>query len=207
MDHLRSPAIVGRPRVLFSCVFAKDEPVAEVIEAARALPDVDFRVTGDTRRATGIDLDAVPPNVALTGWLDQEAYAAEVDSAHLVLALTTEPTSVMRAAYEGAFARRPLVLSDWPALGALFPEAVFVANTAQGIEAGLIRALSEYEELRVFTTIVERNTLRRWVSQCTSLRLCLGLTDPQGSGASGGTGAAARIGRGTDPLGSEVSVP
>lgn len=199
--------IVDRPVVLFSCVFAKDEPVSEVIEAARALPGVDFRITGDPRRASGIDLEALPDNVTLTGWLNQDSYAAEVERAHLLLALTTEPTSVMRAAYEGAFSRRVMVLSDWPALVELFPEAVFVANTAQGIEMGLSRAVSSYPELVASTSLVERSALRRWVSQCSSLRLLLGLTDPQGSETSGGTGAATLIGGGTDPQGSGVSVP
>ncbi len=196
--------IVGRPRILFSCVFAKDEPVAEVMDAAAQLPDFDIRVTGDPRRASTIDLDALPANVTLTGWLDQAAYAAEVEAADVLLALTTEPTSVMRAAYEGAFARRPMVLTDWPALTELFPESVFVPNTTQGIKSGLQDAVKGYTEMRSSTPIVANKALRRWVSQCASLRLALGLTKPDGLGTSGGTGAAARIGGGTDPQGSGV---
>lgn len=158
-----------RPRVLFSCVFASDEPVAEVIAAARSLPSLDVVVTGDPRKADAGLLDDLPPNVRLTGWLDQAAYAAEVDACDIVLALTTEPTSVMRAAYEAGYARRVLVVSDTEVMRALFPESVTCANDRAGIADGLRRAVADHPRLVADLDAVHDRQNQRWATQRADL--------------------------------------
>jgi glycosyltransferase involved in cell wall biosynthesis len=105
-------ALPARPVVLFAGVFAQDEPFAEVIEAARLLPSVELRVTGDLRRCPPGLRAAAPANVRFLGYLDGADYRQALQQADVVLALTTEPTSVMRAAYEAVYAGRPLVTSD-----------------------------------------------------------------------------------------------
>jgi hypothetical protein len=167
--------------VLFSCVFASDEPVAEVIGAARDLPDVDVVVTGDPRKAgTGL-LDDLPPNVRLTGWLDQAAYAAEVDACDILLALTTEPTSVMRAAYEAGYARRVLVMSDTQTMRELFPEAVCCTNDRDGIAGALALAAREHDRLVCDLDTVRARQQRRWDDQRQALLAMLDLDAPQRS--------------------------
>jgi hypothetical protein len=100
--------------VLFLGTYGRDEPVAELVEAARLLPEVEVRITGDPGAAPPGLLDQLPPNVRLLGYLGPEQYQAEVLRADLAVVLTTEPTSVMRAGYEAVYARRPLLVSDWP---------------------------------------------------------------------------------------------
>jgi len=167
-----------RPQVLFSCVFASDEPVAAVVDAARSLPDVDVAITGDPRRAAAGLLDDLPPNVRLTGWLDQAAYAAEVDRCDILLALTTEPTSVMRAAYEAGYARRVLVMSDTETMRELFPEAVTCGDDAVSIAAGLDRAVREHDRLLDDLDLVRDRQQRRWDTQRQALLAMLGLDAP-----------------------------
>lgn len=158
-----------RPRVLFSCVFASDEPVAAVLEAARSLPWLDLVVTGDPRRAEPGLLDDLPSNVRLTGWLDQAAYAAEVDACDILLALTTEPTSVMRAAYEAGYARRVLVVSDTEVMRSLFPESVSCADDGAAIAAGLERAVAEHDRIRDDLDAVHDRQHQRWARQRADL--------------------------------------
>lgn len=166
-----------RPRVLFSCVFASDEPVAAVLEAARSLPELDVVVTGDPRKAPPGLLDTAPPNVVLTGWLDQPAYAQELDRCDIVLALTTEPTSVMRAAYEAGYARRVLVMSGTDVLRDLFPEAVAVGDDAASIAAGLQAAVADHDALIATLDTVRERQDSRWDAQRRDLAAILGL-DP-----------------------------
>lgn len=142
-----SRPILGRPRVLFVGTFAGDEPIAEVLGAARECPEMDFRITGSLSRAPAGLERRRPRNVTFTGFLPRDSYRAELEAADLVLALTTEPTSVMRAAYEAVAARRPLVVSDWPGLRELFPFAVPVANTVEGVVVGLREAVECHDEL------------------------------------------------------------
>ncbi len=139
-------ARTGRPQVLFVGVFSEDEPVESLVMAAGLVPDVDVHVTGDVVRAPAGLVDGAPGNVVFTGFLDQQAYRARLEAADVVVALTTEPTSVMRAAYEAVYARRALVVSDWPTLREVFPSARHRANDAEALADGIRAALADGAE-------------------------------------------------------------
>ncbi len=174
--HPTPPAVQrSRPfEVLFACTFAQDEPVAEVMRVARQLPDIRFTVTGDPRRATPGDLADLPPNVELTGWVDQARYAQLLIRADAVLALTTEPTSVMRAAYEAVFGLRPLIASNWPTTAELFPTAELVDNTCGSVSAAVSR-LAQSPPDGVSLAAAADAAHSRWNSQGHALRLACGL--------------------------------
>lgn len=168
-------ALRERPQVLFVSRFAPDEPVPAVLEAARLLPEADFVVTG--RRsglAPGVG-ESAPPNVRFAGFLDSDAYRRAVYEADVVLALTTEPTSVMRAAYEAVYAAKPLAVSDWELARDLFPSAVHVANEGPAIAAGLADALRRYPDMAAAAASARATQLQRWEAQLEELRarLCL----------------------------------
>ncbi len=162
------------PRVLFLGTYGRDEPVAELAEAARLLSDVRLRITGDPAVAPPGLLDALPANVEPVGYLGPAAYQDEVLRADLVVVLTTEPTSVMRAAYEAVYARRPLVVTDWPGLRLVFPHAVHVPNTAQGIAAGVRSALQDLDRLDDVAAPAREQQEQRWQSQLEALREAVG---------------------------------
>jgi glycosyltransferase involved in cell wall biosynthesis len=159
-----------RPRVLFVCIFQRDEPVSEVLEAARRCPELDVHVTGDPDKCPSKLRDGAPPGVRFTGFLTGEDYEQAVLDADVVLALTTEPSSVVRAGYEAVYAERPLVVSDWPASREVFPHAVHVSNDAPGIAAGLRRAVSEHERLVQVAPEALALQRARWDDQLTALR-------------------------------------
>lgn len=130
------------PRVLFVGIFASDEPVAAVVEAATLLPHVTFQITGSVDRAPRGLIDTSPSNVAYVGFLDQPAYRAAVATCSLVLTLTTEPSSVMRSGYEAIYAGVPLVVTDTEALRETFPSAGFCDNTGPSIAAAVTSVLT-----------------------------------------------------------------
>jgi glycosyltransferase involved in cell wall biosynthesis len=166
--------IEGRPRVLFVCVFAGDEPVDAVLEAAARLPEVDVAVTGDLRRCPSGLRERAPANVELTGFLTGPAYPAALAAADVVLVLTTnEEISVPRSAYEAIWARRPLVVSDTPAFRELFPFAVHAASDADGIADGIRRALAGHDRLRESAEEAHRLQTARWEEQERMLRRLL----------------------------------
>jgi hypothetical protein len=170
------PAAMGaRPRILFVGVFAGDEPVTEVVEAARALPDCDVVVTGEVDRAPAGLVASSPPNVSYVGFLDQRRYADELGRADIVLTLTTEPTSVVRAGYEAVYAQRPLVVTDWPVLRETFPDAVHVANDAPSIARGLRDAISSHAELVAAAPDAATRQRQRWVTQRRALADVIGV--------------------------------
>jgi glycosyltransferase involved in cell wall biosynthesis len=118
----------------------------EVLDAARQLPDVQFLITGDVRKCPPDLRSALPPNVELTGWAD-ETFRLLVERSHMMLVLTTDMTSVPRAAFEAIEARRPLLLTDRPDLQLLFPAAISVSNSGAGIAAGVRDAIERHVEL------------------------------------------------------------
>ena len=162
-----------RPRVLFVCVFASDEPVAEVLDAARQLPELDIRITGDPSRAEPGLLADLPTNVTLTGWLEFSDYAREVEAADIILALTTEPSSVQRAAYESVYARRVLVISDWSESRTLFPHATVTANTTDSLAHTLRMAAEHLDELGAGVEDALQVQKDRWSTQRQALRAVL----------------------------------
>jgi glycosyltransferase involved in cell wall biosynthesis len=165
--------IAGRPVVLFVGIFASDEPVELIVAAARALPDVDVRVTGDLRKCPPPLLEDKPPNLELTGFLGPEDYRAAIAGAHVVMTLTTRPESVDRGANEAVFARRPLIVSDWPAARRYFPYAVHVPNTEEGVVAGINEALGRYDHLRRKADLALAEQQGRWERQLETLRSLL----------------------------------
>src|SRR4029077_4589570 len=75
-----------RPRVLAPFTYRWDEPVAELLSAAAACPDLDLVLTGsapDSLRRSASD------NVRFTGWVSDADYQALLSSADAILCLTT----------------------------------------------------------------------------------------------------------------------
>jgi len=163
-----------RPSVLWIGVFASDEPVTVVLDAAARLPHVDFVLTGDVRRVP-LDTDGAPANVTFSGYLRGHQYRQAVADADVVLALTDDPTSALRAASEATYAEKSLVISDLPHLAELFPHAIRVANDGSAISRGIAAALDP--------SVVSPGTLRdarageldKWHAQESVLRRALGL--------------------------------
>ena len=158
------------PRVLFVCTFGRDEPVQAFFAAAALLADWRFDVTGDpSQRPPG----EIPPNVRLVGFLGPEQYREALEQADVVIALTTEPTSAMRAAFEAVWMEKVIVVSGWPLLRRLFPDAVHVDNTVQGIAAGVSRAVRDHPDLAARSRIMKKAQYERWEEQLASLRSTL----------------------------------
>jgi glycosyltransferase involved in cell wall biosynthesis len=127
-------------------------------------------VTGDLRRCPTRLRERAWPNVRFTGFLSGQDYKSAVLEADVVLALTTEPSSVVRAGYEAVYAKRPLVVSDWPASREVFPYAIHVENRAASIAAGLERAVREHSRLLAVAPRALELQRARWQEQLASLR-------------------------------------
>jgi glycosyltransferase involved in cell wall biosynthesis len=178
------PKLRQRPRVLFPGIYAADEPVDEVVAAARDVPSVDILITGDLRKRPGRLADAAPENVYFVGFLHSDDYRRALAESDAVLSLTTEPTSVMRTAHEAVWAGRPLIVTDRPDLRELFPAAaIYVANEASAIADGLralrrgqVALLAEAPRQRAIQTA-------RCEKQLSILRSLLAIAAPDAGGA------------------------
>lgn len=133
------------PYVVVPLSYAFDEPISELISAARLLGHVRWVATGtppaDVRRSA-------PPNFEFSGFLPQHEYVRLFNNSAVVLALTTRSNTMQRVGYEALIANRPLVISRTATLQEFHRDAaVYVENTAESIAAGVQDALSRYDEL------------------------------------------------------------
>lgn len=140
-----SPSGPARLRCVYICSFKEDEPVDAVIEAARGLPYVDVLVTG--RAPEGLR-SRIPPNVTLTGFLDEAPYLSLLAGADLIVALTTRQGTLLYGAQEAIALHKPLILSATETLRSAFlGGALFAENTAEGLRAAMESALARREDL------------------------------------------------------------
>ncbi len=129
--------------------YAPDEPLEEVVSAARSLPDVCFRITGDTNRENATIPSALPSNVELTGFLSIDEYRGLLRHSDAVMALTTRDHTMQRGACEALSVGTPIITSDWPLLVDYFRKGtVHVQNTADGIQRGISRLRDDIDRHR-----------------------------------------------------------
>jgi glycosyltransferase involved in cell wall biosynthesis len=138
-----------RFHVVFICTYSVDEPVDEVVEAARSLPEVDFTFTGDPSYARRDFKDTLPANVRLTGFVPDSEYLALLRGADVILVLTRDDNTMQRGGYEAVALEKPLITSRWPLLQQVFASGtVHVDNSAKEIAAAVRKVREKREAFR-----------------------------------------------------------
>jgi glycosyltransferase involved in cell wall biosynthesis len=151
--------------------FAADEPVGELLEAARRLPHVRLYVLGDTELADRRWVEGAPENVTFTGYLLADEYWRRLARSRAVIVLTTHEHSLLGGAQDGMNVETPLLLSDQPTLREHFTGGtVFVPNTADGLAAGMEQVLRDEERLRAEIARLRASRSARWTRDFERLR-------------------------------------
>jgi glycosyltransferase involved in cell wall biosynthesis len=126
-------------KVAVICSFSDDEPLEEILDAAAALPNVLFYITGDKSRADKRILDKRnQKNVIFTGYLDHRKYVSVLRDADSIVVLTKRDRTMLAGAYEALALQKPLITSNWGALKRYFCRGtIHVDNSPRQIEAAV----------------------------------------------------------------------
>ncbi len=140
--------LYGKINVIAICTFANDEPFDAIFEAAKDLSHTTFiYFTGNNKKI------CIPPdlsdNIIFTGYLEDQDYIDYLDSADIVLDLTTRNSCLVCGAYEGMALRKPLILSDTRALRWYFGEgATYTKNSSDAIASTILNVLDNLENAK-----------------------------------------------------------
>lgn len=158
-------SVNASPRVLFPASYSEDEPIDELLQAARIANEITFVLTGNAVRARGrFDLSRLPPNVRLTGYLPVAEFDRLLLSADAVLALTRHEGIQLSVCSEAVGAGKPMILSDTAILRSLFGDvAVMVDSTSpQALAQGCREAIAGIEELTRKTLEFRAQRWKSW---------------------------------------------
>jgi len=139
-----------------------DEPVTEVLKAARKLPGLRFYITGDHARHHQHIIDSAPPNVRFTGYLRQE-FLPLLDAADVIMDLCNEEHQFLSGANEALWLGKPLITSKGPVLETYFDRGTLhIDNTAEAIEQALIEMKSHRAEFAADMRVLQTIRRREW---------------------------------------------
>lgn len=134
-------SVADRPFVLVPLAYAHDEPLADLLAAAGATPDLCWVFTG---RAPRKIVATAPANVSFPGHVSNDDFFRACSQAAVVVAMTTEEDTMQNAAYEALSYGRPLVTSDTAVLSEYYAgAAAIVAPRAAEIADGVRRTLAD----------------------------------------------------------------
>lgn len=158
--------------------YSQDEPLDEILAAAKALPDCRFHVTGNPRHARTNLSETVPTNARLTGWLSEESYAGLLLAADVIVCLTTHNHTMQRGGYEAMALEKPLITSNWELLRETFSSGtIHVDNTAAEIARAITRVRAEQRELAAGMGSLRRERMKIFLANLRSLQNLLAVHD------------------------------
>ncbi|MGO3319206.1 MAG: glycosyltransferase [Microbacterium gubbeenense] len=158
--------------ILVPLAYAYDEPIEQLLEAARADLSVTWVLTGNAPERVR---QAAPTNVVFPGYVSSEQYTALRSHASAVFALTTEESTMQSAGYEATAAATPLVTTPMRVLKDYFGEAalytaldpVSLLESAREILSNGASWRARMQDLRrhvIDTQDEPQSEIRDWVS-------------------------------------------
>ncbi len=149
--------------IAFICSFDVDEPIMEVFEAARSLPDVHFYVTGNPQKASKALREARPDNVTFTGFLSNEDYAGLLRSVSAIMVLTTYDFTMQRGGSEAVTVGKPLITSDFEILRKVFRKGtVHVDNSPESIQNAILTIREQLPRFEQEIKMLREERQQQW---------------------------------------------
>jgi len=154
VNNLKSRIDFGEntPIVVFVTTFDDDEPILEMINAAKCLSDCKIFFTGNYRKKIKNDqIDRLKlDNVEFTGFIPVLEYESLLCRSDVMVVLTTKDLILNCGAYEAISLVKPVVLSDTKTLREYFGSSgvLYTKTDAASIEESIRYAISNSENLK-----------------------------------------------------------
>jgi glycosyltransferase involved in cell wall biosynthesis len=164
----------GKFNIAVVNTFSPDEPLEEVLAAAKRMPDTHFYITGDTVLAKSSLLRKPQANIHFTGFIPDPEYIALLNSVDAIMVLTTDNYTMQRGACEAVSLGKPIITSNWPVLREYFSKGtVFVDNTAAGIARGIREMKRDIMNLKHDVICLQKQRRQEWLRREVELQKLL----------------------------------
>lgn len=162
--------------VIFPCSFAADEPIQEVIDAARLLPEIRFVLTWYVEKLAKRIRDSLPSNITLTGFLKTDDFNCLFANAGAALVLTKYENVQLSGMQEAMAFGIPAVVTDLRTTRFLYKNfPVYVDNTVLSIMHGIKFALQHRANLEHQMDLLRMESEKEFIDQMATLKSALGM--------------------------------
>ncbi len=181
VDHYKSSVLddLGLCRksyVIFPCSYSSDEPLKEVFEAARMLPEVMFVLTWNYDRLSSTIRNSLPSNVILTGYLKIDDFNHLFVNSGVALVLTKHEAVQLSGMQEAMAYEIPAVVSDLKTTRFLYKNyPVYVRNDPESIAEGIQYAFQNRLDLKERMIKLRVETEKEFSDQIADLKASLNL--------------------------------
>ena len=154
------------------CSFAPDEPIYEIIAAAKLIPEVKFFISGDHNRVTRnlSDADPIPNNLIFTGFLEYIDYRKLISSMDVLMVLTKRNKTLLSGCYESVMVEKPLITSNFEVLQEAFNKGtVFVDNSVEQIVNAIDQVKNNYWQLKEEIKYLKQEKNNEWKKKISFL--------------------------------------
>ncbi len=161
----------GTFNLVLIATYAADEPVREVIEAARHLQGaITLYVTGNEKKLDAEYRDSLPDNIVFTGFLSNEDYWGYLRAADAIIDLTSMDNCLVCGAYEAVAVETPLILSNNKASMAYFSKGtLFSDNSTEDIGKLLAALPGKHAQLCDDMKTLRRELTASWQNRADEL--------------------------------------
>jgi len=169
----KSVPLTDELQVMVVATYAADEPIAEILDAARELgAGYRFSFTGNPKKLPAEQRDRAPANVRFTGFIPEHDYWVLMADSHVMLDLTLKPNCLVCGAYEALALQKPMVLTGNPATRDLFDKVALFPASERGADiAATLRELrTRYDALLPLLVAEGPLFTQRWNTAAASLR-------------------------------------
>ncbi|MBN8579076.1 MAG: hypothetical protein J0L96_00285 [Anaerolineae bacterium] len=164
--------------VIFPCSFSADEPIQEMIDAARLLPEIKFVMTWYVEKLAKQIRDSLPPNVTLTGFLKTDDFNCLFANAGAALVLTKYENVQLSGMQEAMAFGIPAVVTDLRTTRFLYKNyPVYVDNTVASIMQGIKLALQHRINLEQQMNLLRIESEKEFIDQMATLKSALGMRE------------------------------
>jgi len=158
------------------CTGAPDEPISEILNAARMVgKEISFYVTGNIGSLLS-RLGDLPENVTATGFLEEDDYWDLLRKSDSVLDLTRMPDCLVCGAYEALAVETPMILTKNRATKNLFGEcAVLIENNAPDIVRAIYTIRNDKPAILEKLNEYRKIYLKQWEENALDLKIRLAM--------------------------------